>query len=144
MSTGDPSVVDKSESLISRWKYRQSKTQKEPVVYLAFDEAHFLTTPDEQAAGPKVASPFSHLRKILRSFRDLPLFAMFLSTTGKITQFNTPKEDDDSTRLQDGTLVVIPPFFALGWDQRAAPLDVPMTLTYVSALPYKARLGRPL
>lgn len=142
--TADRSVVAKAESLIRHWGFSNKKLDA-PIVYLAFDEAHSLSRPDAQPTAPTILSPFSHLRKILRSCRDLPLFAIFLSTTGKITQFVLPKEDDDSDRLQSGELVLIPPFCALGWDQCAAPFPTDqMDLSYVSSLAYKARLGRPL
>lgn len=73
------------------------------------------------------------------------LFTIFLSTTGKINQFNLPREDDDSARLQRGELRMIPPFCALGWDHGAACFPtVPTQLSYVASLAYKARLGRPL
>lgn len=132
-------------NLISNWDESKIKSRgkgkgnRDPIVYLAFDEAHSPTRPDSEAL-----SPSSHLRKILRSCRHLRLFAIFLSNTGKINQFVLPKEDDHSARLQSGLLRSIPPFCALGWDHGAAPFPGQMKLSYVASLAYKARLGRPL
>lgn len=85
-------------------------------------------------------SLFAYLREILRSIRDLPIFALFLSTT----QLAHPKEDLESARLQSGRSKLIPPFVALGWDHLAAPFPDQLSLADVASLPYKARLGRSL
>jgi hypothetical protein len=89
-------------------------------------------------------SPFSQLRRVLRSLRHQPIFALFLSTTGKITQFTSPKESDPSKRVMEGGLRLIPPFCAIGFDQLASPWPEPLTLAAVSDLGYQARLGRPM
>ncbi|EIN06049.1 hypothetical protein PUNSTDRAFT_127507 [Punctularia strigosozonata HHB-11173 SS5] len=89
-------------------------------------------------------SPFSQLRRVLRSLRHQPIFALFLSTTGKITQFTSPKESDPSKRVMEGGLRLIPPFCAIGFDQLASPWPEPLTLAAVSDIGYQARLGRPM
>ncbi|THH21442.1 hypothetical protein EUX98_g8375, partial [Antrodiella citrinella] len=123
-SAGELSVVDTANTLIQLWDVKDKSPRKgEPLLYMAFDEAHTLMGPDD------VASAFTHLRKILRSVRQFPLFAIFLSTTAQIPQFVPPKEDDSSARVQSGELSVIPPFCTLGWDQCAAPFPDPMTLS---------------
>lgn len=145
----DMSVIQMAHNLIDNWCKDKSKgkakSNLDPIAYLAFDEAHTLTRPNTDMADMIVLSPFSHLWKILRSCRELPLFAVFLSTTGKINQFVLPKEDDDSAWLQHGALWLIPPFCALGWDHGAALFPVsPMRLSDVASLDFKAHLGHPL
>ena len=130
-----------AKTLIKRL-HPSNKPKDQPILSLAFDEAHTLT--GQSASHP--LSPFYLLRRVLRSCRELSLFAIFLSTTGEITQFVPPKEQDPSTRMQEGLLLSIPPFCTLGWDQCRAepPCEDKMDLPYVSSLAYKARLGRPL
>jgi hypothetical protein len=53
-----------------------------PVVVLAFDEAH--TTTQRHQASSEEWSVFDELRHALRRLHGLPLFSLFLSTTGKI------------------------------------------------------------
>jgi hypothetical protein len=88
-----------------------------PVVVLAFDEAH-TTTQRHQAAG-KEWSVFNELRHALRRLHGLPLFSLFLSTTGKISQFTSAIEEDLSKRVVEGTLIVIQPYTDLGFDPLA-------------------------
>jgi len=128
-----------------------SSTSQEPLIILAFDEAHTLTqvAPTAQVAiqGLIIAqTPFSHLRRVLRSIRDCRIFSLFLSTTGKITQFTSPRELDPSNRVQTGDLSLIPPFTALGWDHMVQdnPLD-PASFTFDDiGFKYQVCLGRPM
>ncbi|KAF5341557.1 hypothetical protein D9757_014561 [Collybiopsis confluens] len=143
--TRNPLVYSKAKELTENWNETSNV-----VIYLAFDEAHSLTrrmrdtgkvTEIGADADPP---PLYYLRKVLRACRLLPLFAIFLSTTGRIDQFIPPKEDDDSARLQSGELRLIPPFCALGWDHGALPVPAKMKLSSVASIEYKASLGRPL
>ena len=138
-----------ARSLISNnWDHPENSLlgDKNPIVYLAFDEAHLLTPP--YIDDTKVFSLLSHLQWVLCTCKSLRLFTIFLSTTGKIhmNEFVSPKgPEDSSNRLQSGILRTIPPFCALGWDHCAAPFPVDkMKLSYVSSLEYQASLGRPL
>jgi hypothetical protein len=88
-----------------------------PLVVLAFDEAH-TTTQRRQAAGEEW-SIFNELRHALWRLHSLPLFSLFLSTTGKISQFTSAIEEDLSKRVVEGTLVVIEPYTDLGFDPLA-------------------------
>ncbi|KAF5371032.1 hypothetical protein D9757_010301 [Collybiopsis confluens] len=120
--TQDPLVYSKADELTKNWKETSNV-----IIYLAFDEAHSLTRRmRDTGKGTETGAdadppPFYYLRKVLRACRTLPLFTIFLSTTGRIDQFIPPKEDDDSARLQRGELRPIPPFCALGWDHGALP-----------------------
>ena len=93
-----------------------------PVVVLAFDEAH-TTTQRQQAAGAEW-SVFNELRHALRRLHGLPLFSLFLSTTGKISQFTSAIDEDLSKRVVEGKLVIIQPFTDLGFDPLANVIDL--------------------
>ena len=88
-----------------------------PLVVLAFDEAH--TTTERQHAAGEEWSVFNELRHALRRLHSLPLFSLFLSTTGKISQFTSAIEEDLSKRVVEGKLVVIQPYTDLGFDPLA-------------------------
>lgn len=86
----------------------------EPLVVLVFDEAHVLTGMKEGKS-----SNFVHLRYELRRLRQKSLFFLFLSITGKLTQFVPLKSDDPSNRIIEDTLKLIEPFCDLGFDHFA-------------------------
>jgi hypothetical protein len=115
-----------------------------PLVVLVFDEAH-TTTQRHQAAGEEW-SIFSELRHALRRLHGQPLFSLFLSTTGKISQFTSAMEEDLSARVVEGTLIVIQPYTDLGFDHlaRVISLDGSWTLERLTELCHMCSLGRPL
>ena len=126
-----------------------SSPQPEPLVILAFDEAHTLTqvaSEDEDEGVIGARSPFAYLRRALRSIREKNFFSLFLSTTGKITQFTSARAIDPSSRVQTGELSLIPPFTALGWDHLTK--DYPLNLNSFNFdninFQYQVRLGRPM
>jgi hypothetical protein len=82
-----------------------------------FNKAH-TTTKQHQVAG-KDWSVFNELRHTLRRLHGLPLFSLFLSTTGKISQFTSAIEEDLSKRVVKGKLIVIQPYTDLGFDPLA-------------------------
>jgi hypothetical protein len=57
---------------------------------LVFDEAHNLA----QMNSEDTWSAFSKLQRALQSLQHLPIFSVFLSTSGKMSQF-TPLPSDD-------------------------------------------------
>jgi hypothetical protein len=118
---------------------RQHKT---PLVILAFDEAHVLTTVQNGV----LWSNFSELRHALRGLNRLPCFSLFLSTTGKISQFTPSKDDDVSLRVVDGDLTLIQPFTDIGFDALAIKISLSnnWTLEAVSSISHMAHYGRPL
>ncbi|KZV65247.1 hypothetical protein PENSPDRAFT_614293 [Peniophora sp. CONT] len=129
-------------------KTRPLKTPpcEEPFIILAFDEAHTLTQSGSDSDGVTGASsPFTHLRRALRTVGS-GVFAVFLSTTGKITQFTSPRELDPSNRVSSGAYNLVPPFTALGWDQLAKPLRGLSTGIRFADIGfhYQVYLGRPL
>ena len=73
-----------------------------PLVILAFEEAHTLTNREE--TGYATWSNFSVLRHVFRDLYRFPLFTLFMSMTGKISQFTSPDEDT-SKRIIIGDLI---------------------------------------
>ena len=114
-----------------------------PLVILAFDEAHTLTNREETGYG--TWSNFSVLRHVFRALYRFPLFALFLSTTGKITQFTSPDEDV-SKRIIIGDLILTQPFTDLGFDTLAkqVALDGHWDLERVTADSHIVYMARPL
>jgi hypothetical protein len=90
----------------------------EPMVILGFDEAHVLTK-HEKSSDDREWSIFSQLRYVLRGLQSQPLFSVFLSTTGRVSQFSSPSEQDLSARVISGQLTLIQPFTDLGFDHMA-------------------------
>ena len=124
------------------------RVEPEPLIILVFDEAHTLTqvaSEDEDEGGAQ--SPFSHLRRTLRSIRGVNFFSLFISTAGKITQFTqftSARAVDPSTRVQTGELSLIPPFTALGWDRLCDRLNLDSFNFSDIGFSYQVRLGRPM
>ena len=79
----------------------------------------FRTTTERQHAAGEEWSVFNELRHALRRLHSLPLFSLFLSTTGKFSQFTSAIEEDLLKRVVEGKLVVIQPYTDLGFDPLA-------------------------
>jgi hypothetical protein len=111
-----------------------------PLLILTFDEAHTLTNREETAW-----SNFSVLGYVFRPLYHFPLFALFLSTTGRISQFTSPDEDA-STRIILCDLKLIEPFIDLGFDTLAnkVALDGTFDLERVTHDTHIVHMGRPL
>lgn len=115
-----------------------------PLVVLAFDEAHILSVKKHQF-DTGYFSKFSELRRALRALNELPIFSVFLSTTGSIQSITPPAEFDDSGRVQKSDLVLLPPFTELGFDQMAKEIsDGALTIEEVSTVTFMVHFGRPL
>ena len=140
-------VVDLKQHSSSSKKKATSKARKTeddyPLIILAFDEAHTLTNREE--TGYATWSSFSVLRHVLRALFRFPLFALFLSTTGKISQFISPDEDT-SKRIITGDLTLIQPFTDLGFDTLAkqVALKDSLDLKHVTADSHIVYMARPL
>ncbi|KIY53570.1 hypothetical protein FISHEDRAFT_68785 [Fistulina hepatica ATCC 64428] len=124
-----------ASKLLGHFKPDEPYGSIHPFVILAFDDAHTLTSDVQEAENldvPGSFSPLSHLRQNLRSLRNFHfrIFSVFLSTTGKITQFSNgiyrPTKLElstfHSTRLTRERMPLIPAFTTLGWDNLAPPL----------------------
>lgn len=133
--SGSPSV---------KGKQKAEPYKSIPLVILAFDEAH-TTTQRQQDAGEEW-SVFNELCHALRRPHSLPLFSLFLSTTGKISQFTSAIDEDLSKRVVEGQLVIIQPYTDLGFDPLAniIALDGSWDLERLTDDSQICSLGRPL
>ncbi|KAJ2986783.1 hypothetical protein NUW54_g9633 [Trametes sanguinea] len=89
---------------------------------------------------------FPDVRRALGLIRNLPIFALFLSTVGKLEQFSPPPQLDSSERIFRSTLVPFPPIVWTPVDVLAARItnDKVWTLREVASTHHIAHLGRPL
>ncbi|KAF9486228.1 hypothetical protein BDN70DRAFT_988226 [Pholiota conissans] len=65
-----------------------------PLVVIMFDEAHTLAVPktgSQSSDDSEFRSVFMTMRQCLHDYRQSSLFTLFLSTTGKLDQFVSPK-----------------------------------------------------
>lgn len=111
-------------------------------IFIAFDEAHMLSKFTDSGE-----RRFVVLRRELNRLRTSPLFVLFLSTTGQITQFDQPRDKDSSSRIFDGTFATPKPYIYLGFDQlmqRRKVFSTWRTLDDVTSLDCVAHMGRPL
>jgi hypothetical protein len=121
----------------------KSNANEEPLVILEFDEAHTMT---ERRSQTPEWSNFSELRRALRSLKNSSLFSVFLSTTGKITQFVSSPSKDLSSRIVAGLLSLNQPYTDLGFDQLARKISHhgSSTIDDITSDAYIAHLGRPM
>lgn len=133
-----------------------------PAIFIPFDEAHtLLRRPQKSHPGATIVSDdvdldsadmepdgswslWSQLRRSLRVLMADNVFALFLSTTGSISQFNPTRDKESSARLTGGLLVLMPPFCCLGFDQLALKLPAQPTFGHLVKWEYQVSLGRPL
>ncbi|KAL0948165.1 hypothetical protein HGRIS_014960 [Hohenbuehelia grisea] len=132
-------------------KDRPGVPEAGPRVLLGFDESHDLTTTQQgNNDDPFTWSNFGELRATLRALNDCSLFTIFLSTTGRFSQFTPLSRDDMSSRVYNHSLKLIPPYCDIGLDvlalasQEKLDLTGRWTLRKVAGDAYMTLLGRPL
>ncbi|KAF9220454.1 hypothetical protein BS17DRAFT_882413 [Gyrodon lividus] len=116
-----------------------------PFVIVSFDEIHTLA--QVRSNQDFLFSIYGEVRRGLRPLANLPFFALFLTTTGKLEAIMPPPERDLSSRIQHGGNSLIPSFFDLGFDQVAKKVNVHsgrVTLSSVSSEDQLCTYGRPL
>ena len=115
-----------------------------PQVFIIFDEAHLLTTPFH----PKTTNNnFAELQQALGTLPMNTLFTIFLSMTGKYSQFMPSHGQDPSDHMNDGILTIPTPFIWLGFDQLMGKHKIfrkNKTLDDVTSLNCITHMGRPL
>jgi len=85
-----------------------------PTLFLAFDEAHAIT---EMITTHNIQwSQFSSLHQSLHATWLLPIWSLFLSTTGKLEQVAPADVLNYSNCSVQGQLTILMPFSALGFD----------------------------
>ena len=107
----------------------------EPLVILAFDEAHSLAHKDQPW------SHFSELRRALRALYDQPLFSLFL-TTGNVNVLVPSSRNDLSSRIKNRVFSVSRPFTEVGFDHFA--FNDQFDLRVVTSDEHISHFGRPL
>ena len=92
--------------------------QDEVEVVLAFDEAHVLceSVKYDITSGGQPWSMFYMLREALRCLYDIPVWGLYLSTTGKLSQFKPHHGIDPSMRIEDEQFKSVPAFTTLRYD----------------------------
>ncbi|KAL5520903.1 hypothetical protein ACEPAF_2906 [Sanghuangporus sanghuang] len=87
-------------------------------VVVAFDEAHVLT--ERVFNNPTVVegvwSLFITLRDAIRALYPTSVYVIFLSTTGKLSQFNPHRSADPSILVKNEGYEPVPPFTTLRYD----------------------------
>ena len=108
----------------------------EPLVILAFDEAHTLSKLHNNKW-----SPFSELCRALNALNDWLLFTLFL-TTGNVNVLVPSSSKDLSSRMRSKDLCASHPFTEVGFDQFAVKNE--FNLKKVSDDEHISHFGRPL
>ncbi|KAF9490348.1 hypothetical protein BDN71DRAFT_1400269, partial [Pleurotus eryngii] len=126
------------QSLMEAWKeldkvlkgrINSSQDTKAPRLLICFDEAHELTVVHKATEiDPHPWSTFAELRATLRALINCSIFSIFLSTTGRFSQFAPLSRDDMSARVYTHTLKLIPPFCDTGMDLLAINEDKKVNL----------------
>ena len=136
----DDLMTDKSE----RWQTEYNRPGA-PLILLVCDEAHTISAicTDEQSGS---WSHFSELRRALRSLERNPLFAIFLSTTGKLDQFEGGQTGETSLRVEKQLLRVANPFYDFCYNLFSSPIsaDSSHILVDLTKDEHIVKYGRPL
>ncbi|KAI9571147.1 hypothetical protein HD554DRAFT_2078917 [Boletus coccyginus] len=113
------------QMLLDALRVNKSRSSDRPYVVLAFDEVHTLTKVESNRW-----SRFGEIRRAIRGLLKEPLFTLFLSTSGTVMSIGD----------------VMLPFYELGFDQFAEPLDLSsqVTLGQVTSESHLTSYGRPL
>jgi hypothetical protein len=139
-----PSGDFKSKLRSAQQPEKKTVSDDEPLVVVEADEAHTMTM--RRSHPPHEWSNFGQFRRAMRSMNYCSLFSLFLSTTGKITQFTSSKDKDLSGRVVAGILLLIAPYTDLGFDQLAKMIahDGNFTLGDITSNNHIAHYGRPM
>ncbi|KAG6809233.1 hypothetical protein H0H92_001071 [Tricholoma furcatifolium] len=128
--------------------------QTRTYILFSFDEAHNLTTEERtsEKAGNDSRTAYQCLCKALNYFTGSPVFALFLSTYSRLSDFSPSHRHFWSSRGTPGTGEILnAPFVELPFDEyRDAETSSKLvtegksTIQEVCGLEYMARFGRPL
>ena len=116
---------------------------RRPLVVFAFDEADALT--DNPPIQDKDWNLCSELRRVLRQINELPIFALFLSTTGRFDKFSPVIRYDSSARAREPDNHPLDPISEISFDDIAYPaLKGTITIQEAVSIDWMSHLGRPL
>ncbi|RPD68653.1 hypothetical protein L226DRAFT_617371 [Lentinus tigrinus ALCF2SS1-7] len=143
--SGEKTIQDAAMALI---QLLNAVSDAEPCIILSFDEAHELM-PDLTDSDLSQWSRFGELRRALRDIVGLPIFTLFLSTTGKLEQFAPLPRLSGSARVLSGHFRMFPPIITTPLDALAERFPLrqttnPWTLDQVASTHHMALLGRPM
>ncbi|KAF9486227.1 hypothetical protein BDN70DRAFT_870313 [Pholiota conissans] len=94
-----------------------------PKVVIMFDEAHTMTTPMTDDSLGTSYTTFTELLQCLHVHRNLSLFTLFLSVTGRIGQLVSSRPGERSSpTIHPGNYSINRPFTTLGFDHLAIKL----------------------
>jgi hypothetical protein len=114
---------------------------RHPLVILSFDESHVLIDTSKNQDW----TVFSELRRVLCELAHLPIFFLFLSTTGKVLLSSPPIESDPSLRVRRLDLSPLNPISEISFDDLAhTAIEGEIMLSQVVQTDWISHLGRPL
>ncbi|KAG6829942.1 hypothetical protein H0H92_002846 [Tricholoma furcatifolium] len=136
----------------------RSKTNdsQKPYILFYFDEAHNLSMEKtSEADGSMSRTAYQCLCKAFSYFTDAPVFALFISTYSRLSEFSHVKEDRSwssrpSPQLGDPGEALHPPYVELPFDIGPPSLSKILvkegahTISEICAPTFMARFGRPL
>ncbi|KAK2460395.1 hypothetical protein APHAL10511_007560 [Amanita phalloides] len=113
---------------------------RRPLIIISFDESHMLTA----GVGEGKQTLFYELRCILRRLNKLPIFALFLSTSGYFHQFSQISSDP-SNRISSLQYPILYPISETSFDDIAfRPTEGHLSLSDVVTMNWISHIGRPL
>ncbi|KAL5520910.1 hypothetical protein ACEPAF_2913 [Sanghuangporus sanghuang] len=111
-------MINAANALVNFLRSEDCSSSGQVEVVVAFDEAHVLT--ERVFNNPTVVegvwSLFTTLRDAIRALYPTSVYVIFLSTTGKLSQFNPHRSADPSMRVKDEEYKPVPPFTTLRYD----------------------------
>lgn len=117
-----------------------------PLTILSFDEPNVLTDASDGTKESKW-SLFSELRRILQRLdsNNLPIFTLFLSTSGNFRVLSPEIKSDPSRRVVTEELRPLRPITDISFDCLASPaVKDSVSLKQAVTIDWIAHLGRPL
>jgi len=137
---GDDLTTDGSE----RWQTEYNRPGA-PLILLVLDEAHTISAIRTDDQSPPW-SHFSELRRALQYLKRASLFAIFLSTAGKLDQFGGGQIGETSLRIQKDIIRVVNPFHDFCYNLFAIPTSANSShkLADLTKDEHIVRYGRPL
>ncbi|RDX39464.1 hypothetical protein OH76DRAFT_1297907, partial [Lentinus brumalis] len=133
-----------TEHLLSKVPGGTKSSHSNLLVIVSFDEAQMLDEVDTKTTDI-TWTLFAEVRRCLRIIRELPIFALFLSTVGKLEQFSPPPQLDSSARIVQTVLRPFEPIVVTPLDVSAQRITGKVwTLEEVASTYHMVHLGRPL
>ncbi len=119
----------------------KEKLPRQPLIILAFDEAHLLTNNPSNEPW----TFFSELHRILHQTSDQPIFSLFISTAGRFQLFSPSTGSDPSAWIRGSTLLPLDPIMEIHFDVLAHKAkENTVMLDMVMSMDWMSHLGCPL